>query len=131
MKTIYVCSPFRPVGPNPQKEMRENIEVAKRVCKQAVLQGHQVECPHLFFPRFLNDADISQRHLGMQLGLLKLESADEVWVVGNRISEGMSREIAKAGDLGIPVRCVADPLVAEEHLLNAILKNESEEIDDD
>lgn len=121
MKTVYMCSPFRA---DTAEERKENIDLARRVCRWAVLSGYQVECPHLFYPQFLDDNDPEQREIGMELGAKKLEAVDEVWVVGNRISEGMSREIAKASEMGIPVKCVSDPLTAEEQLLNAILSVE-------
>ena len=120
-KVVYICSPFRAVGNDPETEMARNIELAKRVCKSAVEKGYVVFCPHLFYPQFLNDAHDRERELGMAAGLKELELADELWVVGNRISEGMSREISRAGELGIPTICVCDPMVAEERLLDAVL----------
>ena len=37
------------------------------------------------------------------LGMLWLAECDEIWVVGNRITEGMEREIDMAKELGIPM----------------------------
>lgn len=39
MKTVYVCSPFRPVGADPKKELRENIEVAKELANLLPCRG--------------------------------------------------------------------------------------------
>ena len=120
-KVVYICSPFRPTGGNPAMEQYQNVELAKRACKRAVKQGHAVLCPHLVYPQFLADGIPQEREQGIMAGLRELELADEVWVVGSRISEGMSREISRAGAMGIPIKCIGDPRVAEDRLLEAVL----------
>lgn len=110
---VFVCSPYR-------GDVKENTALAKRVCRLAALEGHTVICPHLFFPQFLRDENEGEREMGIRAGLQLLEMADEVWVVDGQISTGMSREIARAGELGIPMKCVCDPRAVEEHLLIAI-----------
>ena len=117
MKTVYVCSPYR----GTPEEIAGNVALAKRLSRKAALEGCLVLCPHLTYPRFLDDRDTAEREIGIASGLKLLEYADEVWVADGKISAGMSREIARAGELGIPTRCVVDPLAAEEHLLNAVL----------
>jgi hypothetical protein len=117
LKVVFVCSPYR----GTEEEVRENTALAKRVCRKAALDGHLVICPHLFYPSFLNDAVEAEREIGIASGLRLLEYADEVWVVDGRITSGMAREIARAGELGIPTRCVVDPKAAEEHLMNAVM----------
>lgn len=110
---VFVCSPYR-------GDIKENTALAKRVCRMAALEGHTVICPHLFYPGFLREEVEKEREMGIRAGMELLEMADEVWVVDGPISTGMSREIARAGELGIPTRCVCDPKAAEEHLLIAI-----------
>ena len=117
MKVVYVCSPFR----GTKEEIREHVALARRISRKAVLEGYAVICPHLFYPGFLRDEDGGEREMGMQAGLRLLEAADEIWVADGKISAGMSREIARAGELGIPTKCVCDPEAAEEHLLNAVM----------
>lgn len=117
MEIVYVCSPYR----GTKEEVKNNAALARRVSRKAVLEGKAVICPHLMYPAFLRDEDPAERELGLAAGLKLLEMADEVWVVDGKISSGMSREIARAGELGIPTRCVVDPLAAEEHLLSAVL----------
>mgnify|MGYP003297896537 FL=1 len=117
MKTVFVCSPYR-------GDTEKNQRLARRVCRRAVEEGYAVICPHLLYPQFLSDDDENEREQGIRAGLCSLEKADELWVVGNQITSGMSREIARATELGISIRCVCDPLVAEEHLLNDILETE-------
>ena len=117
MKAVYVCSPYR----GTPEEIAGNVALAKRLSRKAALEGCLVLCPHLTYPRFLDDRDTAEREIGIASGLKLLEYADEVWVADGKISAGMSREIARAGELGIPTRCVVDPQAAEEHLLNAVL----------
>lgn len=118
MAKVYICSPYRSESPEGQQE---NIELAKRMSRFAAKQGHTVLCPHLMYTQFLNDRDEKEREIGIQSGLQLLKMSDEVWVASGQISEGMSREIAMAGELGIPVKCIIDPLAAEEHLLNTLM----------
>lgn len=122
MRTVFVCSPYRAVGPDKKNKMKNNIDVAKRVCRKATLEGYQVACPHLFYSQFLDDDIPNEREIGINAGLSLLELSDEIWVVGNRITEGMSREIAKAGELGIPIKCVSDPLAQNRKILQEIIE---------
>lgn len=39
MKYVYICSPYRPVGEDPETELRKNIDQAKRACRLAVSRG--------------------------------------------------------------------------------------------
>ena len=41
------------------------------------------------------------------MGLRVLASCDELWICGERISQGMSCEIAEAKRLGIPIRNIS------------------------
>ena len=117
MKIVYICSPFR----GTTEEIRENVALAKRISRKAALEGHAVICPHLLFPRFLDEGKEAEREIGIRAALKLLELADEVWVADGRISAGMAREISRAGELGIPTKCVCDPAAAEEHLMNAVI----------
>ena len=89
---VFVCSPYR-------GDVRENTALAKRVCRMAALEGHTVLCPHLFYPQFLRDENDREREIGIASGLKMLEMAEEVGVGDGQISTGISREIARAGEL--------------------------------
>lgn len=117
MKVVYVCSPYR----GTQEEVRDHVALAMRISRKAVMEGYAVICPHLLYPLFLRDDVDKERKMGMKAGLKLLELADEVWVADGEISTGMAMEIARAGQLGIPMKCVCDPAAAEEHLMNAVL----------
>lgn len=125
---IYICSPYRPVlrtEADRKSELEANIERAKAACKMVVALGCMPIAPHLYFTQFLNDRDPADREKGMALGLQWLEQSDELWIFGNTISDGMAVEIARAKELGMPVRCIPEPCRAEEMLLREILGDEN------
>lgn len=39
MKYVYICSPFRPVGEDPETELRKNIDQAKESLQAGSVQG--------------------------------------------------------------------------------------------
>jgi len=55
MKYVFICSPYRPVGEDPETELRKNIDQAKRACRLAVSRGLIPLAPHLYFTQFLDD----------------------------------------------------------------------------
>ena len=50
----------------------------------------------------------TDRKLGMELGLDMLTAMDELWVFGERVTDGMRQEINSAISQGIPVRYVGE-----------------------
>ena len=99
MKLVYIASPYAGDIPN-------NVERAKEYCKQALEQGVIPIAPHLLYPQFLKDSDPAERSLGLRAGLELLARCEEMWIFGEEISPGMSREIQFAQGLGIPIRQV-------------------------
>ena len=91
----YICSPYRD---NP----RVNIMRARHYCKFAVSKGRIPIAPHLYFPQFMSEEMERERVMQMNFELLKLCS--EVWVFGDRITEGMEAELARAGRLRKKIR---------------------------
>lgn len=83
----YICSPYRD---NP----RVNVMRARQYCKFAVSKGRIPIAPHLYFPQFMSEAAEREKAMSMNLELLKL--CDEVWVFGDKITEGMAMEIERA-----------------------------------
>ena len=63
------------------------------------------------------------------MGLLWLKKADEVWVFGSEITEGMSREIAEAKALNIPVKMMPEPCKLVMELLAAIQERTQRQAD--
>jgi len=99
-KLIYVCSPVK--GKN-KEEVKENILKAKVYCKMLLFWGHIPLAPHVAFDGILDDNIQQERERALQIGLELVKRCDEVWVFGDRISEGMRAEIELAKKLGIPV----------------------------
>ena len=98
-KTIYVCSPYKATSLSEAErewEMKENVKRAKLACRILVKLGYLPLAPHLYFTQFLEDGDEKEREEGIALGMRWLAVSDELWVFGERISDGMSREISSA-----------------------------------
>ncbi|HHW91071.1 MAG TPA: DUF3310 domain-containing protein [Firmicutes bacterium] len=94
---IYVCSPFR-------GEVEQNIKRAIGYCRYIYSQGGIPLAPHIIFTTFLDDEIAEERKTGMEMGLELLSKCDELWAFGDRLSEGMEKEIAEAERLGLRVK---------------------------
>jgi len=101
VKRVFVCSPYR-------GDIRENRALAQAVCRDVLLAGDAPFAPHRLYPGVLDDADPSERALGIGAAISWLAVSDEVLVVGEP-SEGMRQEIAAAETLGVPVRRMPEP----------------------
>ena len=91
----YICSPYRD---NP----RVNVMRVRHYCKFTVSKGRIPIAPHLYFPQFMSETAEREKAMSMNFELLKL--CGEVWVFGDKISEGMEAEIAHAVRLRKKIR---------------------------
>lgn len=98
-KLIYVCSPVK-------GDVEANIARAKEHCKEILIIGHIPIAPHVAFSGIHNDNVPQEREAALYIGLELVKRCDEVWVFGNRISEGMQGEIDFAKQIGVPVKTV-------------------------
>ena len=94
---VYICSPFA-------GDTERNIDCAKSYCRFAVTRNCIPLAPHLHYPQFMDDDDKEQRKLGLFFALVLLGKCDEIWVFGDRVSNGMAKEIIKAEKRGMPIR---------------------------
>lgn len=94
---IYICSPYR-------GDTETNTKNAQKYCRKVVLLHHLPIAPHLYFPQFLDDKNESERKLGINYAISLLSKCDQLWICSDKISEGMSAEIAEAKRLGIRVK---------------------------
>ena len=85
MKIVFVCSPFQ--------GKQENIEKAKRYCRYVVDLGYIPIAPHIYFSQFMNDLDPKDRERALEMNKKLLEFCDELWIFGDKITEGMKIEI--------------------------------------
>lgn len=104
MKKVFICSPYRPTGQNPEVERKRNVERAQTACRLAIDAGYLPLAPHLYFTQMLNDDQLFERFIGMAYGSLWLDEADEMWVIGTDLSEGMKQELEYARKKNIPVK---------------------------
>jgi hypothetical protein len=101
VRKVFVCSPYAGC-------VKENVHNARMYSRFVFLCGCMPITPHLMYPRFLGDKDPKERDAGIQMGLILLDFCNEIWVFGQRISNGMRREIAFAESHGILVRYFSD-----------------------
>lgn len=96
MKTVLIVSRFS----GTKKEVRENVEFVKNICRKYALKGVNPLASHLYYPLFLSDKKSKERHLGIKCGLKMLKISDEVHVFMHKgLSDGMKKEIAAAEKL--------------------------------
>ena len=91
MKKVFVCSPLRA---SVDVTMEQNIERAKYWARWVAEKEKLLPiAPHLYFTQFLDDDIDDERARGIEMGMELLNSCDELWVFGERISKGMECEI--------------------------------------
>lgn len=97
-------------------DIETNTAFAKKACWYAIHQGHTPIAVHLLYPQMLDDAEPTEREIGLRLGHRVLEVCDELWLCGGRVSSGMAREIEEAQRLGIPIRQIGELEIKQEAL---------------
>lgn len=86
---VYICSPYA-------GDTENNVKAAQSYCRFAVDKGYIPLAPHLLFPQFLDDADPTERKLGLFFGNVLMSKCTELWVFGDTVSSGMGSEIERA-----------------------------------
>ena len=84
---VYICSPY-------SGDTETNIKKARDFCRYALDHGQIPLAPHLMFPQFMKDNDPVERELAIFMDIVLMGKCSEVWVLKERISEGMELEIA-------------------------------------
>jgi len=97
---IYVASPLRA---DSEYERKGNMERARAYCRQVIISGGIPYAPHLLFTQFMQDVDQEERDIALEMGREMITRCDELWVFGNKITEGMQGEIETAKKNKIPV----------------------------
>lgn len=85
---VYICSPF-------SGDIEGNKQKAAEFAHFAYKQGCIPMTPHLLFP-FMNDESREERALALRMDIILMGKCQEVWVLSERITEGMAAEIDKA-----------------------------------
>lgn len=100
MRNVYVCSPLR-------GNITENLAKVRQYGKFVLECGMAPVIPH-FYAEILDDTVDEERALGMTAGTSLLFRADELWVFGDKITEGMKKEITFAEHLKLVIRKISD-----------------------
>lgn len=97
MKLVYICSPLR-------GDVERNIRKANGYCRFAATKSVVPIAPHAMFTGFLDDAIPEEREMGLAMGLELLKRCSELWVFGEKFSEGMKAEIKAPEELNITIK---------------------------
>lgn len=100
MKKVYICSPLG-------GDVKANLEKAKEYAGFALLSGTAPVVPH-FYALCLKDENPKEREIGMAAGLSLLWFCDEMWVFGDKITDGMKKEINFCNNLNIRIRYIQE-----------------------
>ena len=98
---VYICSPY-------SGDMEKNVAKARAFSRFAVLKRAIPIAPHLLFPQFMSEE--KERSLALFMGIVLLGKCKEVWVFGNRVSEGMAGEIERAQRMRKRIRYFTDEM---------------------
>ena len=96
---VYIASPFA-------GDEEKNTKNALSYCRFAVDSGAIPWAPHLFLPRFMSDSE--ERDEAMFMNMVFLGKCEQLWVFGDRITDGMAAEIARAKKRQMPIRFFTD-----------------------
>lgn len=100
MKKVYICSPLG-------GDVEENLRKVRRYTKYALLCGTAPVVPH-FYALCLNDNNTEERKIGMAAGRSLLWFCDEMWIFGDKVTEGMQAEIQFCKNLNIRTRTIRE-----------------------
>ena len=92
---VYICCPY-------SGDVEANTKAARRYARFAAEHGRAPLAVTLMLPQFVDEA--TERELALRIGETILSRCDEVWVFGDRISEGMRSEIRSAQQKGIRIQ---------------------------
>jgi len=94
---VYICSPYA-------ENIDRNVANAQRYSRFAVDSGCLPITPHLYFPQFLDDNNKHDRRIAMLMNRILIGNCSEVWVFGDRFTQGMEAEIRMANEKKMPIR---------------------------
>lgn len=100
-KRAYICSPLSaPTRQGIQLNMQKAREYMWIIENQ---YGYRTYAPHAYLPELLDDQCQEERALGLSFGMEILKLCQVLIICGNRVSEGMCREIEAAAKLGLEI----------------------------
>lgn len=105
MKRVYICAPLG-------GDVEGNIGKARQYARYALMCGAAPIVPH-FYALCLDDGIPGERELGMAAGVSLLWLCDELWVFGDRVTEGMASEIRFGQSLNIRIKNIREEEIGE------------------
>jgi len=98
MKTVFVAHPIA-------GDIEGNMKKVLAICEQIHSKEIIPIAPYLVSLQYLNDEVVEDRQLGIDANheCFRRGYVDELWLFGDRISEGMKGEILLAREMDIPV----------------------------
>lgn len=88
---VYICSPYA-------GDVETNAENARKYSRFAVENMAIPFAPHLLMPQYMDEG--TERELALRMGIIFLSKCEQLWVFGERITDGMAYEIKKAVNMG-------------------------------
>lgn len=95
---VYVCSPY-------SGDIEGNTERARRYSRYAVDQGMIPIAPHLLLPQYMSE---EERELALFMDIAILSRCAELWVCGDKITDGMKKEISYAQSKGMKINYITE-----------------------
>jgi len=110
-KIIYIAHPIGAINPDEispaEWQVEQNLKLIQTIYREITASYHDVIpfVPYYATVCSLNDSSSIERKLGFSHneGIFKSGIIDEMWLYGDRISNGMEIEISWAKELNIPV----------------------------
>ena len=90
---VYICSPY-------SGDTERNTEMARQYSRHAVDQGAIPIAPHLLPPQYMSE---EERELALFMDIAILSRCAELWVCGDKITDGMKKEISYAQSKGMKI----------------------------
>lgn len=108
MKIAYIA---HPVG----GDVENNLTLIREIVLKINLEEEDVVpfVPYYSDVVSMDDSNPEQRARGIKNNIHLLQFCDELRLYGDRISEGMCLEIAKAIELGIPIKIYSDNITKD------------------
>jgi hypothetical protein len=94
---VYICSPYK-------DDAKINAMRAMHYSRFALDCGKFPIAPQCYLPRLIGGEDPAEREFARYFGLRLLRGCGEMWVFGDIICDGMSREIEVARKQRILIR---------------------------
>ena len=97
----YLCFPYE-----------RKKEKVKGYCRFAVEKNYTPIVAQLMYPAVYPEfrGDTTQRRLAMEMRLELVQRCSELWVIGDRLTQDMMKEINRAAEQRLPVRYFTDEL---------------------